>query len=119
MKDMTLLVADDEVINFQYLEILLKNNVKKMDHAINGREAVEMASKAKYDMILMDLKMPGMDGFEATRRLKSNFPTIPIIAQTAYATMEDKEEATLAGCDDFIAKPIKKEILFEMIQKNL
>ena len=117
LEDITILIADDEQINFQYLEILLKNRVKKLDHAYNGKKAVEMASKYSYNLILMDLNMPEMDGYQATKKLKQNFPAIPIIAQTAYATTEDREKAMLAGCDDFIAKPIKKEVLIEMIQK--
>ncbi len=117
MEEMTILIADDELINFQYLDILLKNRVRKLDHAYNGKKAVEMAAKYSYNMILMDLNMPEMDGYQATKKLKQNFPSIPIIAQTAYATTEDIEKAMLAGCDDFIAKPIKKEVLIEMIQK--
>ena len=117
LNELSILVADDEEINFLYLEILLKNSILRMDHAINGNLAIEMANKISYDLILMDLKMPGMDGFEATRILKQNFPQIPIIAQTAYATTEDKEKALAAGCDDFIAKPIKKDILLGIFEK--
>jgi CheY-like chemotaxis protein len=61
--------------------------------------------------------MPEMNGFEAAKRIRQNLQSIPIIAQTAYATTEDREKAIQAGCDDLIAKPIKKDILIEMIQK--
>ena len=117
LKDMVLLIADDEQINFLYLEILLKKLVKRIDHASNGSEAIDMVSKHKYDMIFMDLKMPEMNGFEATRKIKLIHPDIPVIAQTAYASVEDREMALLAGCEDFIAKPIKKNLLLEVIQK--
>jgi PAS domain S-box-containing protein len=117
MEEVTILVADDEPVNFLYLEILLKNKIKRLDHAHNGKEAVEMAANNRYKMILVDLKMPEMDGFEAAKRIRQNLQSIPIIAQTAYATTEDREKAIQAGCDDLIAKPIKKDILIEMIQK--
>jgi PAS domain S-box-containing protein len=117
LKDMSILIADDEQINFLYLEILLKSSVKKIDHAYNGKEAVEMVSQRMYDLIFMDLKMPEMNGYDATKKIKLSNPDIPIIAQTAYASVEDKEKAVLAGCDDFIAKPIKKNVLLEVIEK--
>jgi PAS domain S-box-containing protein len=117
LKDMSILIADDEQINFLYLEILLKSSVKIIDHAYNGKEAVDMVSKKMYDLIFMDLKMPEMNGYDATKKIKISHPEIPIIAQTAYASDEDKEKAVQAGCDDFIAKPIKKNILLEVLEK--
>lgn len=117
LDEVTILVADDEPVNFLYLEILLKSKIKRLDHARNGKEAVEMAAKNSYNIVLVDLKMPEMDGFEATKRIRRNLQNIPIIAQTAYATTEDREKAMLAGCDDLIAKPINKDLLIEMIQK--
>ena len=77
LQNITILIADDEQINFQYLEILLKNRVRKLDHAYNGKKAVEMASKYSYNLILMDLNMPEMDGYQATKQLKQNFPDDP------------------------------------------
>jgi PAS domain S-box-containing protein len=115
--DLTILVVDDEMINYLYLEILLKSSIRKIDHARNGQEAIEMARKNNYDMILMDLKMPGINGFDATSIIRNSNPQIPIIAQTAYATHEDMEKALLAGCNDLISKPIRKEVLMEMIAK--
>ncbi len=117
MKELSILIADDEKMNFLYLEILLKNSVKSIDHAFNGKIAIEMALENEYDLILMDLKMPEMDGFDATRQLKLKFPLLPIVAQTAFASLEDQEKALHAGCDDFIAKPIKKDALLEIIRK--
>ena len=117
LQEVTILIADDEQINFLYFEILLKKSVKKLDHAGNGKIAVAMAAKTKYDLIFMDLKMPIMDGYEATRLIKQRQPGTPVIAQTAYATQKEREKALLAGCDDFIPKPMKKNLLLEMIQK--
>ena len=117
LQEVTILIADDEQINFLYFEILLKKSVKKLDHAGNGEIAVAMASKTKYDLIFMDLKMPVLDGYAATKLIKQRHPGIPVIAQTAYATTEEREKALLAGCDDFIPKPMKKNLLLEMIQK--
>jgi len=117
LKEMVLLIADDEPINFLYLEVMLKNLVSRIDHAYNGRQAVEMAEREHYDLVFMDLKMPEMNGYDATRIIKQQHPEITIIAQTAYASPEDEEKAIQAGCDDFIAKPLKKSLLLETLLK--
>lgn len=113
--ELSVLVVDDEQVNYLYLEILLKNKVKRVKFATNGREAIEMVAADSYDLVLMDMKMPVMGGIEATQILKQQYPGLPVIAQTAYALPEEKASALQAGCDDFLAKPIKKEALFEMI----
>lgn len=117
MDELSILIVDDEVVNCLYLEILLRNSVKSVDHAINGKIALDMVGKNSYDMIIMDLRMPWMDGIETTITIKKDYPNIPIIALTAYTSTEDKEQAREAGCDDFIAKPVKKEIIFDAIRK--
>jgi PAS domain S-box-containing protein len=118
----TILIVEDEEINFLYLDTLLEihdSNLKSL-HARNGQEAVKICQEnSKIDIVLMDLKMPIMNGFEATKQIKEISPDLPIIAQTAYSTKEEKEQAFLAGCDDFISKPIKKRILFDIIDKYL
>jgi len=119
LKDYTILIAEDKRVHYLYIEILLKDIVKRIDHAINGKEAVELAIKNCYNLILMDLKMPVMGGIEATKILKRQFPEIPIIAQTAYSVPEEKESALKAGCADFLTKPIKKRELIEMINRYL
>ena len=73
----------------------------------------------KVDLVLMDIKMPVMSGYEATEKIKSKIPDLPVIAQTAYSTYSDKQLALDHGCDDFISKPLNKEKLFEMINKCL
>lgn len=117
LKDFTILIAEDERVSYQYFEVLLKDHVKKIDRATNGKKAVELALKNSYNLILMDLKMPVMGGIEATKILKQQFPDIPIIAQTAYSLPEERESALKAGCADFLSKPIKKKELIEMINK--
>ncbi|MCK9638570.1 MAG: response regulator [Prolixibacteraceae bacterium] len=117
LKDLTILIAEDEPVSYKYIEILLKDKVKRIDHTTNGKEAVELALKNSYNLILMDLKMPVMGGIEASKILKQQFPDIPIIAQTAYSTPEEKESALKAGCADFLTKPFKKRELIEMINK--
>ncbi len=117
LRELNILVAEDELVNYQYIEIILKDIVKRIDRAMNGKEAVELASKNCYDLILMDLKMPIMDGFVASQKIKQQFPDLPIIAQTAYVRSNDKERALESGCDDFIGKPFNKDDLLEMINK--
>lgn len=117
LKDVAILVADDEDVNYLYLEILLKNQLKRLDYAANGVEAVNMVTDNEYDLILMDIKMPDMDGYEATIQIKALYPNLPVIAQTAYATVEDQQLAKKAGCDNFIAKPILRNNLMELILK--
>jgi CheY-like chemotaxis protein len=117
LADFTILITDDEPINSQYLEAILKGVFKKIDHARNGKDAIEMVLQNKYDLILMDLKMPVMGGIEATKIIREQFPDIPIIAQTAYSLPEERDVALAAGCNEFISKPIKKEALMMIINK--
>ncbi len=116
-KNISLLIVDDELYNCQYLEILLKGKVKKIDHAYNGKEAVEKVSLNKYDVVLMDLKMPVMDGTEATKILRTLYPELVIIAQTAYILPEEKLEVLQVGFNGFLQKPIKRAALMKLIGK--
>lgn len=102
-----ILIAEDECFNYLFLEELLAPTGVKILHARNGKEAVELVRKnPQISLVLMDLKMPVMDGYTATRLIKEFEPKIPVIAQTAYAMSEDKERTVKAGFDNFIAKPI-------------
>ena len=88
-------------------------------HAKDGTEAIKMCNThPEICAVLIDLKMPVMDGFEATRRIKMDRPELPVLAVTAYSGGEDRARALEAGCDEFITKPIKKEFLFEKLAKN-
>ncbi|MDO9276903.1 MAG: PAS domain S-box protein [Lutibacter sp.] len=122
-KKYTILVAEDEEVNFMVLEILLEDKLKlpcTIIQAKDGLEAVEFCkNNPAIELVLMDIKMPKMDGHEATRLIKEFRPNLPIVAQTAYSTVEDREKAILAGCDDFISKPISKEVLVAVINNYL
>jgi signal transduction histidine kinase len=115
----TILVAEDDDINFVYINILLKHKMIQVLHASDGLEAIEMCKEhPEICAILIDLKMPHMDGFEAASRIREMRADLPILAVTAYSSAEDKQRALDAGCDEFITKPIKKELLFERLAKH-
>lgn len=111
-----ILIAEDVESNY----LLLKNILGKeytLFWAKDGAEAVKMFKECQPDLILMDLKMPHMDGLEATRIIRSYSREVPIIALTAYAFEADKEEAFAAGCNDFVTKPIRREALADALRK--
>ena len=118
----TILIAEDEEINILYLKELLNYfdgyNLNVL-LAENGKEAVRLCHKNDIDVILMDIKMPVMNGIEASKKIKLFKPDVPIIVQTAYSMAEDKNLALKSGCDDFISKPIDKDIFISMIKKYL
>ena len=116
----TILVAEDEYINFVLIEEYLGGENVKVLRAGNGIEVVEMCqTDPSIDLVLMDIKMPRMDGLEATRKIREFRPGIPIIALTAYAREHDKKKAFEAGCVGYIPKPVSKETLFETIRETL
>jgi len=115
------LITEDEEVNFFYLKTLLQKAEAKVIRAKNGKEAVEIIAKHKgdIDLILMDLNMPVMDGYEAMRIIKAEHPSIPIIAQTAYTMNNDRHRCLEAGFNDYIAKPINRLALYRMVNDNL
>jgi len=115
------LITEDEEVNFYYLKTLLQRADAKVIRAKNGKEAVEIIKKHQggVDLILMDLNMPVMDGYEAMRIIKSRHPAIPIIAQTAYTMNNDRHRCLQAGFNDYIAKPINRLALYRMVNDNL
>jgi two-component system cell cycle response regulator DivK len=115
------LITEDEEVNFFYLKTLFRKTEARIIRARNGKEAVEIIEQngGKIDLILMDLNMPVMDGYEAMRIIKSRHPEIPIIAQTAYTLTEDRVKCLRAGFNDYIAKPINRVALFRLINDNL
>ena len=120
-KGKTILIAEDEPSNYQILKILLSETKSKLIWARNGQEAIDMFTENKdtIDLILMDIQMPVKNGLVATREIKAIRKDIPILVQTAYALSGDKERFLDAGCDDYIAKPIEKNLLFEKIGRLL
>ncbi len=116
----TILLAEDNRINQKLIEKVLFKGGYLLDIANNGREAVEMflADPEKYNLILMDIQMPEMDGQEATRILREKgFTEIPIIAITADTMKGDREKFLMCGMNDFISKPIKREIIYKIVKK--
>jgi len=115
------LITEDEEVNFFYLKTLLQKANAKVIRAKNGKEAVDIINhhKGGVDLILMDLNMPVMDGYEAMRIIKAKHPSIPIIAQTAYTMNNDRHRCLEAGFNDYIAKPINRLALYRMVNENL
>ncbi|MDD4639487.1 MAG: response regulator, partial [Bacteroidales bacterium] len=120
-KEMTkVLIAEDEETNRLYLKTLLKKRNYELITATNGKEAVDLfAQNRDIRLVLMDIRMPVMDGYEATREIREMDKDVVIIAQTAYASAADREKVIEAGCNGYILKPIRKEELFEVIDSLL
>ena len=114
------LVVEDVDFNRDLVVQLLEDKYHVIE-AVNGQEGVELAERERPELILMDLSLPVMDGWEATRRLKANddLRSIPIIALTAHAMAGDKEKALAAGCDDYLVKPLDEDELMAKIAKYL
>ena len=108
-----ILLAEDNLVNQKLATRLLEQMGYRIDLASNGQEALESVARQKYDVVLMDVQMPEMDGLEASRRINAEFPdTRPrIVAMTANAMQGDRERCLAAGMDDYIAKPIRVENL--------
>jgi len=115
------LITEDEEVSFYYLKTLIQRADAKVIRAKNGKEAVDIIAEfeGEIDLILMDLNMPIMDGYEAMRIIKSRHPSIPIIAQTAYTLNNDRNRCLQAGFNDYIAKPINRMALYRMVNDNL
>ncbi len=115
-----ILIVEDEPTSLHFLRIILKNENLHFSYATNGAEAIEIIKKQEdISIVLMDLKMLGIDGFEATRKIKEIRPNLFVIAQTAFAFASDKQKAFDAGCVDYITKPIKKDLLLMKIRSHL
>lgn len=113
--DKSILIAEDEDTNYMLLSEYLEPTGAKIFRARNGLEVIELYNKNAIDLLLLDMKMPMMSGFEALQKIRENDEKLPIIAQTAYAMAGDKERIILAGCNDYISKPIKENVLFDKI----
>lgn len=115
-----ILVAEDDLNNFLLVKQLLIDTNSEIIHAGNGAEAVEFCKESdEFDLILMDIKMPVMDGIEALSKIKEINPGIPIIAFTAYAFENDKKNLLDKGFDEYLSKPIDKNDLIKIIKKTM
>jgi len=114
------LIAEDDDTNYLYLETALLSCELKLLRAFSGTEAVELSrNNPDIRLVLMDIKMPGMDGYDATRIIKKERAGLPVIALTAYAMNDDKIKALDAGCDDYISKPVRKSELLAIVEKYI
>lgn len=119
-KDKLILVAEDVPTNYLLVKKSLRKTNVQLLWAKNGKETVEMAKENNnIDLVLMDIRMPIMNGLDATKEIKQFNPDLPIIAQTAYAMDGDRENSLAAGCDDYISKPINLKEFIELIAKYL
>ncbi|HDR50711.1 MAG TPA: hybrid sensor histidine kinase/response regulator [Mariniphaga anaerophila] len=118
LKNLKVMVVEDDQVGQMYLSAILEGACKKVLYASCGEEAIDLYSQhSDTDLVLMDLKMPGLDGYATTRKLKEINPGLIIIAQTAHALTGDREKALSAGCDDYITKPFRKHELLEVVRK--
>ncbi|MBS3806756.1 MAG: response regulator [Bacteroidales bacterium] len=119
-QDYSLLIAEDEDSNFKYLQIVLRQTQIEIHRARNGQEVIQLLEDHPgIDLILMDIKMPEMDGLEATRKIRTFNNDIPIVALTAYAMSDDREISLEAGCNDYISKPVRKSRIFSVLSRYL
>lgn len=116
-----ILVVEDNPLNLRLLETILDANGFNYGSAVTGEQGVEMAADQNYDLILMDLQLPGIDGYEALSQIRQSTPQneTPIIAVTGNTTISDQERALEAGFNDFLKKPYRIDDLLAMINRNL
>jgi PAS domain S-box-containing protein len=115
-----ILVVEDDYAGYQFLKQLLMDKGANVIWASNGYKALDLCRDTlKIDLILMDIKLPGIDGLTTTREIRTFLPDVPIIAQTAFAFASDKEKALASGCNDYISKPVDIDLLLEVLTKHL
>ena len=120
MPNLTILIVEDENTSGLILEMILKGANITIIRARNGQEGVDLVElHPEINLVLMDIKMPVMDGFEATRLIRQLRPDLPVVAQTSLESQEDRDKAKEAGCEGYITKPIKKNELLELMQIHL
>ena len=117
-KEIVILVAEDNQSNYDLIEAMI-GKTYKLVHALDGMEAIQYYEKYSPDLILMDIKMPNLDGLDATRIIREVSPEIPVIAVSAYAYEKDKAAAIESGCNEFLIKPISPDLLKDTINKYL
>jgi PAS domain S-box-containing protein len=117
--DKTILIVEDVVYNAEYIKEVLTDTGINILLAETGSEAIRIAESQLVDLVLMDIQLPDMDGYQAAKQIKQHNPTLKFIAQTAYAAISDKQKAFDAGFCDYISKPIKIDLLLNMLSKHL
>ena len=120
LENRNILIVDDNYPIIQFFEAVLKPTKAKLTYANNGSDAIKMVKEFRnFDVVLMDIRMPGISGLEAAAKIKEINSEIVIIAQTAYALSGDREKAMANGCDDYLSKPIMVDNLLDTLKKYL
>ena len=122
-KKFTLLVIEDDEASFRLIEAALRVIDLKILHTENGQDGIILFTEQNVDLVLLDIQLPGMDGYEVLDHLKKINPEIPVIAQTAYSMSDDKDKCIELGCSDFLSKPLNimqfRELINEYKDKSM
>lgn len=120
LKNLKILVVEDDLVTIDFIETVLKDEVNELVVVKTGVQAIEALKEHNdIDLILMDLKLPVMNGFNAVKIIRETNKDIPIIAETAFAFPDDRMKSLEAGCNDYISKPFKRGELIDIILKNI
>jgi two-component system cell cycle response regulator DivK len=114
----TILIVEDIELNIDLLSQILEDDYRLLV-ARDGKEGVSITEQKKPDLILMDISLPLVDGYEATRTIRKTFPTLPIIGLSAHAMQGDAEKAIAAGCTDYLTKPVDEDLLLKKVREHL
>lgn len=117
--DNSILIIEDDEASAYYLEEILSETVIPVLTADSAEKALKIIDTENICLILMDIRLPDIDGYELTKQLRNRGITIPIIAQTAFVLPDDKEKAIESGCNEYLPKPLRKEILLRALNKHL
>jgi CheY-like chemotaxis protein len=120
LSDEKILVVEDDIVSLQFIEEILRPTKVNLITAENGSKALDIFEENKdISLVLMDIRLPDISGFEVTKKMKQTKPSVPVIAQTAYALKSDKKKSLEAGCTDYISKPINYHELLSIIENIL
>jgi two-component system cell cycle response regulator DivK len=114
----TILIVEDIELNIDLLTQILEEDYSLLI-AKDGLQAVAITEKEKPDLVLMDISLPGMDGYEATRNIRKTFSSLPVIGLSAHAMQGDAEKAIAAGCTDYLTKPVDEDLLLSKLRELL
>ncbi len=114
----TILIVEDIDLNIDLLTQILEDDYNLLV-AKDGQQGLTLTRQEKPDLVLMDISLPILDGYEATRQIRSLFPLLPIIGLSAHAMQGDVEQAIAAGCNDYLTKPVDEDLLLKLIKKHL
>ncbi|MFW6043981.1 MAG: response regulator [Marinilabiliaceae bacterium] len=117
--DKVILVVEDVDTNKIFFDAALRRTSAKILWAKDGQQAIDLFNENKVDLVLMDLQLPVLDGYTATKEIKKVNPDVPVIAQTAHVMSGEREKCMEAGCDDYLAKPIRLQVLIDTLSKFL